>query len=387
MRILRLLILAAIVAALATPALPARAQEDPAKAKKELERIQKELTGVKKKAKETAKKERSVLDDIDRMDRSLAKKRRELSLAQKNLDSVTGSISATEADMRETRHKLGGKKSDLAGRLTAMYKTGKAGGNWVVLLSGDPSSMLKRYKYLSVMSGRDKRMMDGYSGALDTLKVQRERLANQKASYEKLKTRRDSEARKVQAEEENKKTLLASIKKQKASYLAMQKELEGSGARMKELIRKLEAAAKAKPPTTGKITGSLKSGLEWPVAGRVMSRFGKQKHPEYDTYIYKKGIELQAKLGESVHAVDAAEVVFADWFKGLGLVAILQHGGDFYTVYAHLSDVKVRTGDKVTRGQDIASVGDTGAPSGPSLYFEIRKGSDAVDPLAYLKPR
>jgi septal ring factor EnvC (AmiA/AmiB activator) len=247
--------------------------------------------------------------------------------------------------------------------------------------------MLKRYKYLSVMSGRDKRMMDDYSGALDTLQAQRERLANQKASYEKLKTRRDSEARKVQAEEANKKTLLASIKKQKASYLAMQKELEDSGSRMKELIRTLEAAAKARPVTPGPVTGRLKSGLEWPVAGKVISRFGKQKHPEYDTFIYKKGIELQAKLGESVHAVDAAEVVFADWFKGLGLVAILQHGGDFYTVYAHLSDVKVRTGDKVARGQDIASVGDTGAPSGPSLYFEIRKGSDAVDPLTFLKPR
>lgn len=389
MRYLRIFIPAVLAVLLLISASPARAQEDSAKARKELERIQKELKGVKKKTTETEKKERSVLDEIDRMDRSLAQKRRELAAAQKDLDGVTGNISVTEADILATKMKLGVKKSDLSSRLTAMYKTSKAGGSWALLLSGGSDTMMKRYKYLSVMSDRDKRKVDEYSDTIDTLHQQHDHLATQKVSYEKLKVKRDSEARAVQSEEANKKKLLASIKKQKASYLAMQKELEDSGSRMMELIKRLEHASKSKPQTPGHVPsgGKMKAGLEWPVNGKVISRFGKQKHPDYDTYIYKKGIELQAELGEGVKAVDGAEVVFADWFKGLGLVAILRHPGEYYTVYAHLADVKVRTGDKVSRGQVIASVGDTGAPSGPSLYFEIRKGSDAVDPLKWLRPR
>ena len=119
----------------------------------------------------------------------------------------------------------------------------------------------------------------------------------------------------------------------------------------------------------------------------MISFFGRQKHPEYDTYIFKNGIEIQAPMGTEVKAVETAVVAFANWFKGLGLVAILRHGGDFYSVYAHLSELKVKAGDKVQKGQAIATLGDTGAPAGPALYFEVRKGSEAQDPLKLLKKR
>jgi len=66
-------------------------------------------------------------------------------------------------------------------------------------------------------------------------------------------------------------------------------------------------------------------------------------------------------------------------------VAILKHGGDYYSVYAHLADIRVKLGDKVVRGQVIATLGDTGTSTGPSLYFEIRKGAEALDPLKLLR--
>ena len=92
-------------------------------------------------------------------------------------------------------------------------------------------------------------------------------------------------------------------------------------------------------------------------------------------------------MQSDVRAVEAAEVAYAGWFKGLGLVTILRHGGNFYTVYAHLAELNVKAGDRVARGQAIATLGDTGPGGGPSLYFEVRKGAEAVDPMGWLKKR
>jgi len=379
----QLVITALLALSVALHAPPVRADQDPVKAKKELERIERELKGVKKKARETAKKERSILDELEEMDRSLTAKRKELRKAQGELDRVSRQVSATEADIEAARNRLLGKRSDLSERLRAMYVTGRTGGNWAVLMSGGSGSLLKRYKYLSVMSERDKRLIDGYSETLSELKVKKDALERQMSSYKRLKNSRDDEARRVLSDEKNKKRLLASIRSRKKSYIEMQKELEESGARMKALINRLEEAARSRP-VAGNIP-ALRPGLEWPVRGRVVSSFGKQKHPEYDTYIYKKGIEVQAELGAGVRAVEAAEVVFADWFKGLGLVTILKHGGDYYSVYAHLADISVKPGDTVARGQVIATLGDTGTSAGPTLYFEIRKGSEALDPMKLLK--
>jgi len=366
------------------------AAEKPHASTEDLQRIQEELKGVKKKASEAKKQEHSILTELESMDMDLVKKRTEAKKAEANLNEVGSRMGQTETEMETTKTKLRGREADLANRLTSMYKSGRSGGPWTVLISGDYASMLKRYKYLSVMSRQDKRLMDGYAGDLHELDRSRVQLKAERERFDRLKAVRDAEARSVQEKEEQKKTVLASVRKQKSSYEAMARELEEAGRRMQDLLRHFEdEAAKEKPPAPGmpipKNLPVLKYGLDWPVSGRVISRFGKQKHPDYDTYIFKKGIEVEAPLGAEVRSVEAAQIVFANWFKGLGLIAILRHGGDYYTVYAHLAELRVKAGDKVGRGQVIATIGDTGAPNGTSLYFEVRKGPEAVDPIRWLK--
>ena len=387
----------AITLSILALAVPSFAEEKPSKnkAQSELQRIQEQLKGVKKKEKEAAKKERSVLGDLQAIDQSLAQKRAEVKKLETRLSGVSSEIDRTNGEMQEYQAKLKHKEGDLSARLRAMYKTQRAGGPWVLLVSGDYGSILKRYKYLAILSERDQKIMEGYQGDLQDLSKYTEKLKGQKDDYDKIKSARDAEAARVMAQEAEKKKLLASVRQQKTSYQAMAKDLEESSRRMKELIRRLEAEKKtqekkiyARPSVPRPPRLPVPSGaLDWPVAGKVISYFGKQLHPEYNTYIYNNGIEIQAPLGTDVHAVEGAEVAFANWFKGLGLVAILRHGGDLYTVYAHLAALKVKTGDRVSRGQVIATLGDAGTQSGPSLYFEIRKGSEAQDPLKWLKRR
>lgn len=324
--------------------------------------------------------------EIERMDKSLAAKRAEVKRLEGRLGQVSQEAGRTEAEIAVYKASMKMKEADLAARLRAMYKAGRTGSKWALLVSDDYGTMMKRYKYLSVISQHDKRLIDGYTDDIEELARQGEKLRGQRAEFDKLRQARDLEAQKVLAEEGEKRKLLASVRERKNSYLAMANELEESGRRMKELIRKLEDETKSRPRSPmPALPAPPAVGLEWPVSGKVISVFGRQKHPTYDAYIFKKGIEIQAATGTEVRAAGPAEVVFANWFRGLGLIAILRHGGDLYSVYAHLSELKVKTGERVAGGQAIAILGDAGAPSGPSLYFEVRKGSEAQDPLKWLR--
>ncbi len=133
----------------------------------ELKQIQEQLKGVKKKVKESARQEKSVLTDLEKINRSLEAKKTEVKKLEGKLGQVGREMTATQSEMESYRAKVRGKESDLAGRLREMYKTRRAGGEWVLLLSGDYGSMLRRYKYLTAISERDRSMVQGYEESIE----------------------------------------------------------------------------------------------------------------------------------------------------------------------------------------------------------------------------
>jgi septal ring factor EnvC (AmiA/AmiB activator) len=129
-----------------------------------------------------------------------------------------------------------------------------------------------------------------------------------------------------------------------------------------------------------------KGRLMWPLKGDVVSKFGRQKHPEFDAYIYKKGIEIASNNERDVRAVYNGIVAYADSLRGYGLIVIIDHGKSYYSVYAHASRLLVSRGNKVREGEVIAISGnDNGSLSGrEGIYFELRYNGQPVDPLAWL---
>jgi septal ring factor EnvC (AmiA/AmiB activator) len=112
-----------------------------------------------------------------------------------------------------------------------------------------------------------------------------------------------------------------------------------------------------------------------------------QRHPQFGTTVFRRGIEIEAHEGEAVRAVNDGQVAYADWYKGYGKLVILEHGNGLYTLYGNLSRLDLKKGDRVIRGQVIGLAGDTGSLKGSKLYFEIRQNGEAQDPLAWLAKR
>ena len=115
------------------------------------------------------------------------------------------------------------------------------------------------------------------------------------------------------------------------------------------------------------------------------SAFGAQVHPKFGTRTYRNGVDIEAAQGTEVAAVFPGSVIYTGWFKGYGNLIILDHGNDYYTLYAHVADILVKEGDDVRQGGKIATVGDTGALTGPRLYFEVRYQGKPQDPEQWLR--
>lgn len=124
-------------------------------------------------------------------------------------------------------------------------------------------------------------------------------------------------------------------------------------------------------------------GFIWPIRGKIVGAFGPS-----GTGLRNDGINIAAPAGTSVQASDKGVVAYAGkGIKGFGNLILLKHNNGWMTAYAHNAEILVQRGDAVRRGQKIARVGATGNVSRPQLHFEIRKGSQALDPQKYLQRR
>jgi murein DD-endopeptidase MepM/ murein hydrolase activator NlpD len=141
-----------------------------------------------------------------------------------------------------------------------------------------------------------------------------------------------------------------------------------------ELPKKTDTAVKTAEPT-----GAIPS-FRWPVRGRVIAGFGSKPNGTQND-----GINLAVPEGTPIKAADDGVVAYAgNELKGYGNLVLIRHSNGFVSAYAHASEIMVKRGDTIKRGQVIAHAGQTGNVTSPQLHFEIRKGSTPVDPTQYL---
>ncbi|WP_428080616.1 murein hydrolase activator EnvC family protein [Candidatus Avelusimicrobium alvi] len=201
----------------------------------------------------------------------------------------------------------------------------------------------------------------------------------------------------------NKKQKDLDVTKRKADAVRREiNELNKSAAELNNLLASFErkrkaadakkaAASKtpAKKTGTGPKIDAARKSLPWPVEGKVISKFGKEYRADLNTWIFRDGIKIAAKSGEPVRSAEAGSVIYAGPFRSYGNVVIVDHNKGFFTIYGFIKEISVSVGDKLpqqgvlgTAGRDTQSSSGTGQSA---VYFEIRQGTTAVDPLEWLK--
>jgi septal ring factor EnvC (AmiA/AmiB activator) len=354
----------------------------------DLEGIKRKIEAEKRGMSKVRKQEGSVLQALERIDGELENKTQRLERIGKRLAAYEADLKKNQEESKRIAAALDARRELLKKRLRALYKWSR-GASFLLVLndSASPADLLRRRRYLETTLGHDRELISRYaseSARYESLKAEvmrkREGLAKERSSLTELKDE-------IRSEGEKKRQLLASLRREKEARVRAIRELEQAASRLQKMLDEMSRKAALKPAPGGIGFEAMKGSLDYPVRGEVVEGFGRTRHPDFSSEFFRKGVDIEAPLGEPVKAVEGGSVIFADRFSGYGKMVIIDHGQRYYTVYAHLSEILKSPGQAVRKGDPIGQVGDSDSLRGARLYFEIRKDGKPLDPVSWLKKR
>lgn len=347
-------------------------------------RIERERQGITK----VKKKEGSVLQALEKIEEELDRKNKELKQINSKMESILVDLQKKEEEAEGISSSLKERRELLKKRARALYKWQRGGSTFILLNGGfSVADLMQRKRYLELTLAYDQGLVTrlrGESARQETLKrelaLKREEVDGQRRVLVEVKES-------IRIEREKKREILSGLQREKEARGRALKELEQAAQRLQKMMDEIsrQSVVKSKEAPSGIGFELMKGRLDYPVRGEVMAGFGKTRHPEFSADLIRKGIDIEAPIGEEIRAVEAGKVVFADRFSGYGKMMIIDHGQRYYTIYAHLSDLLKRTGEPVQRGEPIALAGDSDSLTGARLYFEIRKDGKPLDPLPWFR--
>jgi len=359
------------------------------KERRTLEQLKDQIEEKRRQADEAGKKRESILQGIQTLDERHMRYRQSHQDISRKLRKKDQEIEGINAQIARLRDGVQVRQQAILARLRVQYMEGRFG-HWKPLLASDSyGDFQRRLRYLSAVSARDYSMIETFKTDMSNMEDAERQREAARVGMLAYKRTTEKHLEEIKAVKKEKKLYLAKLTQEKESYERALQELERSASRIDSLLRELEQrrrAAAARPPS-GALLRGVKGGLPWPAEGSVLTYFGRQKHPTFNTYVHRKGIEIRTLEGSAIHAVMSGTVVYADWLKGYGLVIILDHANGFFSLYAHASKILTSVGAQVASGQSIGETGDTGMTGENTLYFELREGAEPVDPLQWLAKR
>ena len=142
------------------------------------------------------------------------------------------------------------------------------------------------------------------------------------------------------------------------------------------------AVANLKLPNDYRDFAERRGAMSWPAKATVKNMFGRKRN---NAGIRWQGSLLEGREGTPIRAIHNGRVVFAEWFRGQGLLIIVDHGDGFMSLYGHNQSLLRETGEWVRAGEPIATLGSSGGRENPGLYFEIRQNGKPVNPAKWCK--
>jgi len=318
----------------------------------------------------------SILRKIDKLNRlridlkrDIKKLNEEAQVAKMQVEEQKIEGARLEDDLDEVRQKF-------CQRLKIRYR--QPPGKWLDFLdsNADLTENLNSLVYARRVLEADKKLQQSYLKLLGEIQERNSELEKRHLCLARLKR---EQADKIAALEENiakKNELLYKIKHQVEEHRKLVAELEEVAAQLKRMT--LENAS----TVSGFV--ACKGSLPMPVDGTVVSFFGIEKDSRFATVTRNKGIEIETESDSPVRVVYQGDVVFASWMKGYGNLLVVNHGGGYYSVYAHLDKFACTVNDHLQALDVVGKVGQGQFSDTPSLYFEIRKDGVPEDPLIWI---
>jgi murein hydrolase activator len=358
----------------------------------ELERIRRERDALQERMGQIRSSVHSLSEEVQNINRQADMTAQLVRSLDAQLVSITGEVGSTSAQLVRAQDELVVKRAILRRRLVDIYKRGPLYSTEVLMAAPSFGELIARYKYLHLLTLRDRAMVTRVTQLRDQIVDQRQLLVRLQNDVEQNRMEKQQEADRLRELEQQRGVSLRQAEQEGRQTQAKLTQIQRAEARLTSVIASLEEARRrvesrpnAAAPTASTLRTSDLGRLDWPVDGTILYRFGRVVNPNNTTTRWN-GIGIGAAVGTVVHTIAAGEVVVSEQIGTYGLTVIVQHGGGDYSVYGSLSRADVRKGQKVAKGQTVGAVGSSDPDLASHLHFEIRRSKGvAVDPLEWLR--
>lgn len=313
---------------------------------------------------------RRILNQLDELDQALAGITAQMDALSSSLQRLQARRSEVEEGLRATEDQLQKARAKARARLVALYKFKVMSYALPLTTVHDLHTAIQAVTAMEKLLEADRETfrtlrsrrleMMTTRAALDEYQFQQEELTRElKRQARKLRTARDEKIR-----------LLIALNRTTPSEFGESDRSRGG--------------FRTAPDTPPQDLAASQGRLPLPVPGKVIRAQNRKKYSHYSDVLYNNGILIEARSGQPVLAVHRGRVVFADRFSGYGKIMIIEHGGSYYTLTAHLGRLLKKPGDPVEAGEVVATVGPAPSAEDANVYFEIRFHDQPVDPSKWL---
>ncbi len=353
-----------------------------------------------------------VEDKVYELDDTIRGLDAEIVEAKEDLEREQQRLALLSRDLQGILGRLSERTDAFTDRAVAAYIAGPTAYMDSLLTSESFNDLLNRYEYYESALNADSAILTEIEVLREDTEIRRDLILQKEHEIAITKTNLESDraelasaraaSAQVLAQREEvlveKENLLANIESHKERLRALENELDNNSDQIEALILARPPAARAAAAAAAEAADDNGGGnapappvqtssgqLAWPTSGPVTSGYGYRTHPIFGDQRLHTGIDIGAAYGASVVAGDGGVVTYAGSMSGYGNVIVVDHGGGLSTTYNHLSAFNVGTGQSVSRGSQVGSVGCSGYCTGPHLHFEVRVNGSPVDPMPYLQ--
>lgn len=380
------LLLALIVGLCAALAVPAAAQS-PEEAR--LDATQARLGQVRSELEAAQDQQSQDAASFAKAERQLAVVMEALNAAEQAVDRQQQAVDRAAARLDELEQAHNVQQDAMTARAVRLYKQGSLSSMGSVLTSGSPREALDRTALVDVVNRADQRVVEQVTITATAITAQRKELKLEQATLERVAQQQREIAAEAEDLRNDRALALAATSNRVEALQGQESHLQSESREIAALARRAEATAAAasrqaaaeSAPSLAAPSASVpvsSSGWVWPTSGPVTSGFG------YRWGRMHEGIDIGAPSGTPIYAATSGTVSYAGSMGGYGNIVLIDHGGSVTTAYAHQTSILVGVGTSVGAGQQIGTVGSTGASTGPHLHFEVRVGGSPHDPMGYL---
>lgn len=349
----------------------------------EIERLRREIRQLKGRLGAVQSRAKSTENDLRAVEIELTIASRELEAIRETESRLVGQRAAIAERVFALHANIERHRRYLVDRLAVLYRMGRMPYVRMLLAMETDQDPLEAARLLAYLVGRDARAVSAFQADQERLVLEESRLAEKEQEIAGVRRLAADRRRVAAAQQKEKERLLAELRREERRSAERLAELEEKARRLERLFDLLYDQSPV--ASVAARIGEFKGALDWPVPGKVIEEFGRQRSTAYGTFVVNNGVRIEASPGTPVRAVFQGTVLYAQWFKGYGNLIILDHGERVFSLYGNTRGTALSTGERVTAGQTIAFVAEGEEGEAGALYFEIREDNRPADPQGWLR--